>query len=163
LSNSAVLLTRFEHFERLDLFDIRLSFLIRQRNQPTVDEEAVPAGRPFADNFAQKRTETRIPADVRLPDVDIEGAQQRVLLSVERLKAGFHAIDIRRLQLVPVLVKEAEAKDTDRLAGIKELAQDEIVVVTYADIASVLADTPADLLIPARPGPSFDIANIMPS
>ena len=114
--------------------------VLRQRDQTLVGEVAVLAHRRVAGELGDELANARDDADMGVLDVEEQRARDRVLAVGDVLEGRRHALDRAALQLVDVLVEEAEAEDAERRRVGLELLDDQIVVLAGVDVDAVLAD-----------------------
>ena len=82
-----------------------------------------------------------------LLDVEVEGPRHGVVAGGDGLELGCDAVNEGALELVHVLVEEAEPEDPERVRVGLELLHDEVVVLARLDVGAVLADGVADRLV----------------
>ena len=72
--------------------------------------------------------------------VEEERARDRVLAIGDVFEGRLHTVDIGALDLVGVLVEEAEAEDAERIGVGLELLDDQVVVFAGFDVGTVFAN-----------------------
>src|SRR3546814_9349855 len=92
-----------------------------------------------------------------LLDVEEQRARDRIVARRNLLELRLHAVDGGALDLVGVLVEEAEAEDADRIGVGGELLDDQVVVLAGLDIGAVLADRVARLAVETQLLRAFDL------
>ena len=80
-------------------------------------------------------------------DVEVERARNRVVAVGDGVKGRCHAVDERALDLLHVLVEEAEAEDAERIRVGLQLLHDQVVVLAGLDECAVFTDRMADRLV----------------
>jgi hypothetical protein len=120
---------------------------VRQRDQALVGQVAVRTPGAVAGELGDVLLDAGDGADVGLLDVEVQRARDRVVAAGDAVEGRGDAVDHGALDLVGVLIQEAEAEDAHRLGVGLELLHDQVVVLAGLDIGAVLTHGVADRLV----------------